>query len=269
MVLSRISLLSLLAVLLLCGWSARGWAEPDPATEPGFRPLFNGRDLTGWHKNPERIGHGTGGLWTVVDGVIEGEQDPPGSGNGGILLTDETFGDFEVVFELRPDWGPDSGFFLRSTPKGNCYQIMLDYHEDGNVGEIYREGLDGASNRTFDLFGVYADTERKDLKTLVAKPRPRDKPASGTGEPRFPLVDWNRIWRLGEWNTIRSRVKGNPPQITTWINGALITEYQSDKAFTGVLESRGHLALQVHGGQGAWPKGTRVRFRNIRVRELP
>ena len=46
------------------------------------------------------------------------------------------FGNFEVVFETRPDWGPDSGFFMRSTPRGNCYQMMIDYHEDGNVGEI-------------------------------------------------------------------------------------------------------------------------------------
>jgi len=269
MLTSRTALLCLVLFLLVGGWTARAWVAPPAELEPGFRPLFNGRDLKGWHKNPERIGHGTGGSWKVVEGVIQGEQDPPGSGNGGILLTDETFGDFEVAFEVHPDWGPDSGFFLRSTEKGNCYQIMLDYHEEGNVGEIYREGLDGASNRTFDLFGDYADANRQQLRSLIAKPRPKDKPPAGTGEPRFPLADWNRLWRLNDWNTIRCRVQGNPPRITTWINGALITEYQSDKSFEGVLTARGHLALQVHGGQGAWPQGTRIRFRNIRVRELP
>jgi len=236
--------------------------------EPGFRPLFNGRDLSGWHKNPEKIGHGTGGKWEVVNGAIEGEQDPPGSGNGGIILSDEVFGNFEVVFETKPDWGPDSGFFMRSTPKGNCFQMMIDYHEDGNVGEIYREGLDGASNRTFDLWGQYSDPEKKQLTGIEARPRPA-KGAEKPGESRFPLIDWSRIWKLDDWNTVRCRVKGNPPTITTWINGALITEYTSDKSFEGVLGDKGHIAFQVHGGVGAWPKGAKVRFRNVRIKELP
>src|SRR5438105_13501495 len=148
--------------------------DDQPKIEPGFRALFNGKDLTGWHKNPEKIGHGNGGLWIVESGAITGEQDPPGSGNGGILLTDETFGDFEVIFETNPDWGPCSGFFMRSTEKGNCYQMMIDYHDVGNVGEIYREGLDGGGNRTFDINGVYADADKKVLKAIVAsKAKPK------------------------------------------------------------------------------------------------
>jgi len=264
--------------VLLCGLLLMGGvglssglprAGAQQAGEPGFRPLFNGRDLTGWHKNPEKIGHGTGGKWEVVDGAIEGEQDPPGSGNGGIILSNEVFGNFEVVFETRPDWGPDSGFFMRSTPRGNCYQMMIDYHEDGNVGEIYREGLDGASNRTFDLWGVYSDPEMKKLNGIDARARPAKAAGEMIGESRFPLVDWSRIWKLNDWNTVRCRVKGNPPTITTWINGALITEYTSDKTFEGVLGDKGHIAFQVHGGVGAWPKGAKVRFRNVRIKELP
>jgi hypothetical protein len=68
-------------------------------------PLFNGKDLTGWHKNPEKIGHGTGGHWHVEEGgVLAGEQDPPGSGNGGILLTDRKFENFELSLEMKPSW---------------------------------------------------------------------------------------------------------------------------------------------------------------------
>ncbi|MGE5194488.1 MAG: family 16 glycoside hydrolase, partial [Deltaproteobacteria bacterium] len=58
--------------------------DDKPKLEPGFRSIFNGKDLTGWHKNPEKIGHGTGGTWVVENGAITGEQDPPGGGNGGI-----------------------------------------------------------------------------------------------------------------------------------------------------------------------------------------
>ncbi|MBC7854801.1 MAG: DUF1080 domain-containing protein, partial [Pirellulaceae bacterium] len=64
--------------------------------------LFDGKTLKGWHKNPEKIGHGTGGIWQVEEGAIAGEQDPPGSGNGGILLTDRKFGDFELLIDMKP-----------------------------------------------------------------------------------------------------------------------------------------------------------------------
>ncbi len=70
----------------------------DKKEQANWKKLFDGKSLAGWHKNPEKIGHGTGGIWQVEEGSITGEQDPPGSGNGGILLTDKKFGDFELLF---------------------------------------------------------------------------------------------------------------------------------------------------------------------------
>ena len=102
--------------------------------------LFDGKTLKGWHKNPERIGHGTGGQWTVEEGTISGQQDPPGSGNGGILLSDRKFQDFELKIDMKPDWGVCSGLFLRGNDVGQCFQMMVDYHDAGNVGHIYGEG---------------------------------------------------------------------------------------------------------------------------------
>jgi hypothetical protein len=265
MMLSR---LPLVAGCLLFAWGAflvSSTSGEDSKLEPGFVSLFNGKDLTGWHKNPEKIGHGSGGKWEVEDGAISGEQDPPGSGNGGILLSDKTYGDFEVIFEANPDWGPCSGFFLRSTEKGQCFQMMLDYHDKGNVGEIYREGLDGVSNRTFDLNGEYADADKKVLKEIKASAA---KPTKA-GEAPVKIPDWSKVWKIGGWNTMKCKVVGNPPTITTWINGTQITEYTSDKAFENVLQPKGHIAFQVHGGSYGWPKGSKVRFRNVRVKELP
>jgi len=93
------------------------------ADEKGFVPLFNGKDLQGWHTNVQKIVHGNGGSWKVENGAITGEQDPPGSGNGGILMTDQAYGDFELLLELAPDWGIDSGVFLRTNPRGECFQV--------------------------------------------------------------------------------------------------------------------------------------------------
>lgn len=237
-------------------------AQSGKKLEAGFQPLFNGKDLSGWHKNPAKIGHGTGGSWTVENGAIVGKQDPPG--NGGILLSDREFGDFEVIIETKPDWGDDSGLFLRSTETGKGYQVMIDFHEDGNVGEIYREGLDGKGNRSFNLTGVYSDPEKKHLTDIKAGLL--EKPQA---EPLIDLSQWTKkIWKFNDWNTIRARIQGNPPTIDSWVNRHHVTHYVSDKKFEGVMGDKGRIAVQVHGGAKAWPEGTQVRFRNIRVKEL-
>ena len=96
-----------------------------------FEPIFDGKTLDGWHASAQtghsrKSGNKSGGRWVVEDGAIVGSQDIPG--NGGIFITDEQFGDFEIVLEMNNDFGPDSGLFLRSTEKGTCYQAMIDYH---------------------------------------------------------------------------------------------------------------------------------------------
>src|SRR5665648_122191 len=38
-----------------------------------------------------------------------------GSGLGGYLTTEATFGDFELSYEVRPDWPADTGVLVRTT----------------------------------------------------------------------------------------------------------------------------------------------------------
>ena len=121
--------LSLLVLLL---------ASPVIAAEPpaGFTPIFNGKDLTGWHVSKTNH-HGTTPDYRVVHGLIVGTQSP--KGKGGILLTDKKYKNFEVYMEVKPDWGCDSGLFLRSSEAGDAYQVTLDYLPGGGMGGIYGE----------------------------------------------------------------------------------------------------------------------------------
>src|SRR5437763_10355468 len=95
------------------------------AGDEGFVPIFDGKTLKGWHVSA-RTGHSaaskytTGGRWVVQEGAMVGSQDIPG--NGGIIITDEKYGDFEIVLEMNNDFGPDSGLFLRSTEDGKAWQ---------------------------------------------------------------------------------------------------------------------------------------------------
>src|SRR5688572_8498909 len=78
-------------------------APASRAADTGFESIFDGKTLKGWHVS-SKTGHSrastnmTGGKWVVENGAIVGSQDIPG--NGGIVMTDEQFGDFEVVLEM-------------------------------------------------------------------------------------------------------------------------------------------------------------------------
>jgi len=193
---------------------------------PGFTPVFNGKDRTGWHVSQVNH-HGKTEAWIVENGVLSGAQDRPG--HGGILLTDKRYKNFEVYIEVNPDFGCDSGLFLRSSEKGEAYQVLLDYLEGGNVGGIYGEALQGV---------------------------------------RGQAADWKSHWKTGDWNSIRARIEGDTPRIRVWMNGTQITDWTDTANHLPDGAVDGMIAVQVHMGD-RWIAGGKHRFRNIAVRELP
>ena len=86
--------------------------------------------------------HGDTNGWRVFGSALVGQQDRPG--NGRILLTDETFSDFELCLQIRPDFSCAGGLFLRSNSSGQAYRVMLDYLPGGNDRRHVRRGLAGS-----------------------------------------------------------------------------------------------------------------------------
>lgn len=237
---TRVAALMALVVTLAAAFPTAGARR-----EADFVPIFDGKTLKGWHVS-DKTGHGTGGRWVVEEGAIVGSQDRPG--NGGIVITDRQYRDFEVALEMKNDFGPDSGLFLRSTEKGEAYQALIDYHQDGNLMGIYGEGLSGGINvRNFDFL------------TSPEKIQPHECP--------FPLPvspeKWPQFWQHGKWNEFRARIQRNPPTIRTWINGTQFMEWSDNEKRH---PDTGGIALQVH-GSGDFTKQF-VRYRNIRVKDL-
>jgi Domain of Unknown Function (DUF1080) len=196
------------------------------AIPAGFAPIFNGRDLRGWHTSQTNH-HGKTNSWRVEDGVLIGSQDP--AGEGGILLSDQKYRDFEIYLEINPDFGCDGGLFLRSNEAGQAYQVMIDYLDGGSVGGIYGEGLQGVAGTT--------------------------------------AASWTQHWRKGEWNSLRVRIEGDVPHIIVWLNGVKVTDWKDSANHAANGATDGMIALQVHGGS-PWVRNGQHRFRNIAVKPL-
>ena len=198
-----------------------------------FRPIFNGRDLTGWSQQD--------GYFSVKDGVITGESTPDHlcKPNHHLVYTAEELTDFELRAEFRLSKGANSGIQLRCKPQfigDNGYQA--DMNGGGNyVGFLYhpKQHLIGArgSDVVIDAAGKKTVKRFADGKAL------------------------QDLYRVEQWNDMRVKVEGRT--ITVWINGVRTTSVVDPRE--AFFPSKGHIALQLHQGPPM-----KVEFRNIRLR---
>jgi uncharacterized caspase-like protein len=74
--------------------------------EHEFKPIFNGRDLTGW-----AVDSGDRRAWTVTDGAIVADADDQ---TRGWLMTTRDYSDFAVRFEFQVTSGKNGGVAFRA-----------------------------------------------------------------------------------------------------------------------------------------------------------
>lgn len=199
--------------------------------------LFNGQDLEGWHIS--RTSHqGTTGNFYVEDGSIVLKQNP--YGQGGVLLSDRKYRNFELQVEVKIDSFCNGGIFLRSTESGQAYQVEL--------------AVPGANG---DLFGERLEISVAGKATAIRE-----------------------AWKPDDWNHFKIRMSGEIPRIVLWVNGVQMWNVQQPKndfiagATEGMIGFQSHWSAQylpTPGGfnmPGAWRPGAAHRFRNIRIMEL-
>ena len=101
--------------------------------DEGFKPLFNGKDLTGWHVRKADAHN----AWKVEDGILKNDLK---KGEHGVdLVTDAKFWNFTVRYEYQVPDGSNSGFYLRGRHE---IQILGDHakgkQSKGGNGAIYQ-----------------------------------------------------------------------------------------------------------------------------------
>lgn len=214
--------LGALLVMGLVALPAGGAAPADTVV------LFDGTSMDGWHKPMGVPEDYRGGKWEIVDGVLIGDQDPPGM--GGFLATDKIYRDYIIEFDIKLDEPADSGVFLRMGEDGRNHQLTLD----NDVKETKKFG------------NVYLSWGKE---TVHEAPE---------GVKHF---------RQGEWNSVKIQIQGEPARIQFWLNGVHVTDFQHTAETTEDVPKEGRIGLQIHAGKD-WIVGSRVYFRNIRLTEL-
>jgi len=270
-------------VPLVCLFFAR--ANVQSSNADGFVDLFDGETLNGWVKAAEEnVGSNyAGGEWKVENGAIAGYQIPPRLGS--LLHTTGEFGDFELLLDINPDWGSDSGIFLRTNSKGRAIQVLFDYLERGNIGFLFGQGSGGYLSMPWQLEAITEGDKVVGVKAVDNY----DGVAVDGLLYAATAEDFNRVWKHGEFNELKIRIKGTDPlTVTTWINGVMMMDMNGNsfrarglrdmrdgnfdapsawnqQEVNDTLGPRGRIGLQMHPGN-RWP-GT-VLFKNIRIREL-
>jgi len=250
--------------------------------DEGYTAMFDGKTLTGWHimeKPEEDVYHASEENFFAKDGALHCFQTP--NQKGGLLLSDGKYSDFELIMDIKTDWGCDSGIFIRCQEDGRGIQILNDYLKDGCIGYLYGQGTGGYISRPIQLGNVDGAVLARDIYD---------------GEKIDGLVysidaaGWNKLWKQDDWNTLKIRCVGKDPIIITWVNGIKVMEMDgrtykarslqdeikqnwdapsawNSETVDKVTGSTGSIAVQIH-PWGRWKQGGAAMYRNIRIKEL-
>jgi len=236
-------------VLILPPTSRGGDNEPPP----GFVPLFNGRDLSGW-----RVPEGDGGHWKVVDGAIDYDAESQARRDKG-LWSESEYGDFVLLVDWRLKEAP---YINRGVPyilpdgthardiHGKELKLSLP---DADSGILLRGSGQNQINiwcwpiGSGEMYGIRTNPRTSpELRAAVTPRMQADNP-------------------VGQWNRFEITVQGNEVKVVL-----------NDKPVIPVaripdLPGRGRIGLQHHGAKrnGKWEgPPSLIQFKNIFIKEL-
>ncbi len=236
---SRRPLATVFAGLALFAFATLVGTPPIQAAdvEPGFKSLFNGKDLTGWEGNPK--------LWSVKDEAITGQTtaENPTQRNTFLIWRDGTVDDFELRLSFKIVGG-NSGIQYRSNELDKENWVVGGYQGDFEAGDTYSGILYEERGR-----GVLAQRGQKTEIGEDGKP----KVVGSVGDSK----EIQAAIKKEDWNEYVIIAQGN--QLKHLINGKTTIEVTDNdpkgRAMSGIL------ALQLHAG----PPMT-VQFKNIRIK---
>lgn len=174
-----------------------------------FRPLFNGRNLTGWVPMTDKPE-----AWGAKDGVLYVE------GGEGWLRTDREYKNFVLKLDFRLPPGGNSGVFLRAPLKGNGAYEGLEIQVLDHFHEMYKD------IKPWQFCGSVYD--------LVAAKQEGLKPAG----------EWNAYEITHDGDHVKVVLNG-----VTIVDANLEEHRDKIDKHPGLGRKEGYIGLQAHGSK--------------------
>jgi len=158
-----------LQILLLGAAFVVSGVEQSAPRSGAFVPLFNGKDLAGWHKNGDE-------RWVAENGTILCEST---ANKYGYLTTEKIYRNFELKLKFKSEALGNSGVFLRSRITGmdpqhgpdiEGMQVEVDPSVGKHTGGLYESG--------------------------------------GRGWVMMPTAEGEQVLKTGEWNDLNVVAEG-------------------------------------------------------------
>jgi hypothetical protein len=208
----------------------------------GWKLLFDGKTTKGWKKfNSNTIGS----AWRVGDGCLYLDptfKDDWQIKNGGDIVTDQAYGDFDLKLEWKIEKNGNSGIILFVVEDTVKYKYPWETGPEMQV-------LDNVGHPD----GKYIKHRAGDLYDLI----------TSSPETVNPYEQWNAV-----------EVKSYKGQLDFWLNGQhiLSTELWGDswkKLIAGSkFKSMPDFGVFHSGKIGLQDHGNKVWFRNIKIKQL-
>jgi len=219
--------------LLICLLLATGELQ----AADGFRPLFNGKDLSGWDGDPR--------LWKVEKGVVVGTCSGPDAleHNSFLIWRGGEVEDFELKATVRVIGDNNSGIQYRSRERKDIGPWVISGYQCDVHPAIEHTGMT-YEEKGRGIFGLNG----RDV--LLGPDGVRWQ--TGNHEPvKVDLSEWNEFTVIARGNHLVHKVNGR-------ITSELVDCHEEGRSLKGLV------AIQLHRGNA-----NRVEIKGIELKELP
>jgi hypothetical protein len=224
--------------------------QNNSAKQEGYQDLFDGKTLNGWKilnqdwNNPDSKPE-----FYIENNMIVCNTTLNNSG-GGYLVTEKSYSNFILEFDVKIDTSLNSGLQCRSRvweKDTSSVYIAGDaagtkHESKWRAGYVWGYQIEVDPSSRAWSGGLYEPGNRGWIVTLA-----NNEPARKAFKP----MDWNHFKILMDGNKIQ-----------TWVNGVLTVDTTDD------MSSSGFLGLQFHGAGREWQKDKKSMWKNIRIKEL-